>query len=101
MASQHVPKVLPQAVAPQEALGMAGSREATFLGNLLFLFGETQRRYSLEEGPKKQRTQVQHVCLGFKVAHHRISETASAAKRIDKGRILKALGEPQCRMSSE
>ena len=53
VASQHVPKVLPQAVASQEALGMAGSREATDLGNLLFLFGEAQRRHSLEERPKK------------------------------------------------
>ena len=69
MASQHVPKVLPQAVASQETLGMAGSREATGLGNLLFLFVETQRRYLLEERPKKQRTQVRHTCHYFEVAH--------------------------------
>jgi hypothetical protein len=71
MASQHVPKVLPQAVASQEALGMAGSREATSLGNLLFLFGEAQRRHPLEERPKKQRTKVRHICACFKLAHYR------------------------------
>jgi len=67
MASQHVPKVLPHAVASQEALGMAGSGEAACLGNLLFLSGETQRRHSLEERSKKQRTSVRHICSYFKV----------------------------------
>jgi len=40
MASQHVPKVLPQAVASQEALGMADCREVAPMGDLLLLLAK-------------------------------------------------------------
>jgi hypothetical protein len=93
MASQHVPKVLPQAMASQEALGMAGSREVTSLGNLLFLFGETQRRHSLEERPKKQRTGAARLPLFQSSPLPKFRKLHSPRKRIDEGLILKALGE--------
>jgi hypothetical protein len=65
MASQHVPKVLPQAVASQEALGMAGSREATSLGNLLFCLAKHKDGIHWKRGPKSKELRCGTSVLPF------------------------------------
>jgi hypothetical protein len=47
-------EMLPEAMATQEALGMAGS--STSMGTVLFLPGEAQKRYPHEERPKESGT---------------------------------------------